>query len=361
MSRLFLVVVALLPTLGGCFWGGSDAHLFFQISDANQALYADLLFPSERADAWTAMFEARAPLCGQPGDGTECERTDLVDFKVSHQTSRVRGLLTQKGDLQITAHLDVGDAMAALSEDDWSTVGYLASSDYVYGAAGTGCGAGEGEERTGVGACLLEELRDNTAAYTKLDEDLRLVLLINLPGEDDIRSTECDDAPRSFAGDDWTYPRTLRLNYNAYGPVEVSDGALAYGDPDEDPPLPQCEMEVFAEVSLGTERFNADWYGQDGDPNDYTLDRVNEPCDGGDCPDPILGTLVLEELTLPGEDGDTRARGRYHITFTSASFAARDGQVVVIGEFDTEVRRDTAGLDEPDRQLDLEESDEDGL
>ena len=361
MQRALLVVVALLPALGGCFWGESDAHLFFRVSDANQDLFQNLQFPSDRADAWTAMFEARAPLCGEPGDGAECQRTGLVDLKLIQRTSRVRGLITQKGDLQITSHLSVGDAFAELAGDDWDTLGYLASEDYVYGVAGSGCASDAGDDRSGVGRCLLSEFRDNAAAYEGLDEDLRLIMLINLPGEDDIRSTGCDDAPRSFESADWEYPATLRVNYNAHGPVEVGDGALAYGDPEVDPPLPQCQVEVFAAVELGTEPFNADWYGQDGDPTDFTLDQVNDPCEGDDCPDPILGTLILEELSLPDEGGKGRARGRYQIAFTSVSFAARDGKVVVLGEFDTEVRRDQAGLDEPQRQLDLDEGDAESL
>ncbi len=361
MPRAFLAVLALLPALGGCFWGESEAHLFFQVSDANQALYADLLFPSDRAGAWTQAFEARAPLCGEPGDGSECQRTDLVDLKLVHRTSKVRGLLTQKGDLQITSHLDVGDAYAELSEDDWDSLSYLASPDYVYGVAGSGCTSDLGDDRAGVGNCLLDEYRENTQAYTALGEDLRLIVLINLPGEDDIRSTGCDEAPRSFASTDWQYPRTLFVNYNARGPIMLAGGQYAYGDSEELLPLPQCEIEVFAEVQLGTEDFHADWYGQGADPEDFTLDRYNELCDNTDCPDPILGTLVLEELTLPGEEGDARVRGRYHISFTSGSFAARDGKVVVIGEFETEIRRDRSGLDEPDRQLDLEEDDEEGV
>jgi hypothetical protein len=226
---------------------------------------------------------------------------------------------------------------------------------------GAGCGLDAGDDRAGVGRCLLSEFRDHTDVYTALDEDLRLVLLINLPGQDDIRSTDCDGAPGSFASADWAYPRTLRVNYNAFGPIEAEDGSLIYGDPEEDPPLPQCEVELFVLVQLGTQGFSGDYYGQDAETESFTLDRVNDPCAGGDCPDPILGTLVLEELTLPGEDGDARARGRYHLSFSSDSFAARDGKLVVLGEFDTEVRRDSAGLEEPDRQLDLDEEDTEAL
>ena len=355
---LTFLVVALLPTaLGGCFWGESEAHLFFRVSDANQGLYQDLLFPSDRADVWTQLFEGRAPICGTPGDGVECQRTDIVDLKVPHRSTRVRGLITQKGDLQITAHLSVGDAFADLSEDDWDSMAYLADPGYVYGAEGEGCGLDAGDARTGVGRCLLSELRDNGDAYKALSEELRLVLVLNLPGEDDVRTTACDGAPRSFQSGDWDYPRTFRANHNAYGPIEQEDGSWVYGDPEVDPPLPQCQIELFAMIQLGTEGFGSDFYGQDSESDSYTLDRVNEPCSGGDCPDPILGTLVLEELSLPDEDGDARARGRYQLSFSSDSFAARDGKVIVLGEFDTEVRRDQAGLDEPERQLDLEEDD----
>lgn len=358
-AALLLLSVTLMP---GCFWGTGEANLFFQVSGANYDQYEDLLYPAERSEAWDSVYEGRSSVCVDGDEDDGCaggtwERSDLVDMFLPYDTSRARGLITQKGDLQITAHLDVGDAWSAMADDGFKQLGYLDDETQIYGADGSGCGPEQSsEDRSGVGRCLKTEVSDNAPAYSKISEDLRLVLLINLPGEDDIRSTACQGRPTEFSSDDWSYPRTMRFNYNAAVPVGDDDEQV-YGDPEEDPPLPLCDVEVFGTIRLGLETFSADFYGQGDDSGNFTLGRTNEVCDESSedgCPDPILGTLELEELVLPGEDGQAHAAGRFRIAFTSDEFSARDGTLEAIGRFDVDVRTDPEEIEEPDRQLDLE-------
>ncbi len=362
-AALILIAAVVLP---GCFWGDSEAKLFFQVTGANYEQYEDLLYPEERADAWADIYAGRASVCVDGDEDEGCaggtwERSDIVDLYVPYETSRARGLITQKGDLQITAHLDVGEAWGALAEDDFDDLAYLEDTGQIYGVDGSGCGPDlDLNDRNGVGRCIKSELSDNAADYGKLDEDLRLVMVVNLPGEDDIRSTACQDRPTEFASDDWDYPRTLRVNYNAAVPVGEDDEQI-YGDPEEDPPLPQCDIEVFATLRLGLQTFSADYYGQGDEEGRFTLDRVNDPCveaSDGDCADAILGTLELESLTLPGEDGTATAAGRFRLGFTSDQFSARDGSMEAIGRFDVEVRVDRQEIDEPERQTDLESAEQ---
>ncbi|HCP46285.1 MAG TPA: hypothetical protein DIU15_09600, partial [Deltaproteobacteria bacterium] len=303
--RPLLVALAVMP-LTGCFWGEADSQVFFKVGGENFEYYEDLLYPTDRKDEWTEMFEARDTLCDDGSDdcGVEdLERSDLLDLYVPFETTRVRGLLTQKRDLQVTAHLDVGQAFKALADDDYDDWAYLRDVERAYGREGQGCSADlEAAERTGVGRCLLSEVESNPGPYARLGEDLRLVILINLPGEDDIRSTRCQDRSPSFESDDWEYPRTLRVNYAATEPVEIDDGLEVYGG-EEDPPLALCDIEVYARLQLGSEVFSANYYGKDDEDQEFTLERIN----GED--DTMLGTVELEELILPDEEGDSRVRG----------------------------------------------------
>jgi len=354
----FLPLVGLLAVvpLTGCFWGEADSQVFFKVGADNVEYYEDLLYPTDRKEEWAEMFEGRESVCEDGGDdcGVEdLERSDLLDFYVPFETPRVRGLLTQKRDLQVTAHLDVGEAFKALTDDGYDDWAYLEDTEKVYGREGQGCSVEfDGAERTGIGRCVRSEVEANEAAYRKLSEDLRLVILINLPGEDDIRSTRCQDRSPTFESGDWDYPRTLRINYAATEPVEVEDGLEVYGGED-DPPLALCDIEVYARLQLGSEVFSANFYGQDDEDQDFTLERIN----GDD--ETLLGTVELEELLLPGEDGDARVKGRFNVRFTSDRFSVQDGSVEVAGDFDAEVRLDAEEIEEPDRSLDLESIDSD--
>ena len=361
LPGLALFALVLLP---GCFWGETESQVFFQVAGANYENYKGLLYPSERDENWAAIFGDRGTVCSD-GD-SDCsvqdkERSDLVDFYVPFDTDRARGLLTQKGDLQITAHLDMGEAYTALVDGqlkDWCHMspgadgcGDYEGPDKVYGRLGQGCDSGTADsDRTGVGVCLRSELEDNANAYAALKEDLRLVLLINLPGADDIRSTRCQDRPTTFASDDWTYPRTLRVNYDAREPVEVDDGEEVYGGEDE-MSLAQCDIEVFGQLQLGSEVFAAASYGADDEDQEFTLGRTN------DADETMLGTVELESLVLPGEDGSPRATGRFNIHFSSERFVAQDGTAEATGSFDVEIRRDAEEVEEPERALDLEHAD----
>lgn len=355
-AERFLMLPLAAILVPGCFWGETDATMFFKISAGNVEQFSELFYPVDRAEAWTSIFEARPNIC--PDGEQDCatrERSDLIDVYVPYDTTRGRGLITQKGDLQITTHLDMGEAYEALIDDGMSGWGYLENTDAIYGAAGDGCavpsGDGAGYTRTGVGRCVADEVRSNPDDYTSLDEDLRLVIVLNLLGLDDVRSTSCQDALDRPA---WDLPKTLRVNYSARLPEpqdpDDEDSPLVYSD--DLAPLPQCDIEVFSRLQLGILRFNADWYGQDPERdedarNPFTLDRVNT--DG----ETIRGTVELEELVLPDEGDAPRAKGRYNLAFTSDRFADRDGTVIIEGTFDVEIRRDPEEIQAPERETDI--------
>lgn len=348
-------------SLTGCFWGDVDGGARFTLSEGNVDQYLGLLYPTERQEVWSELMRNRAIVC--PPDDDECddderERSDLVDLFLRYDTTRVRGLLTQKGDLQITAHLDVGEAYKQLFDDSFDDWDYLTRNDRVWGVAGDGCDMeNSADDRTGVGRCIFEEIEANQSVYRGLGEDIRLVILINLPGEDDVRSVDCQESPREFSGSDWEYPRTMLVNYNAAGPVEIADDETRYVDPDdeEEPPLAQCEFEIYSRLNVATQVFGGDYYGQGDDNANLTIEEARDETD-----EPLVGTVVLEELVLPGE-GTTVARGKYHLAFTSQRFSEVDGSVVIEGSFDTSIRTDPVQVDDPEREIDLGPEDGDDL
>ena len=88
------VFSSLLLLLPGCFWGETEADAFFKVSAANFSNYEGLLFPEERAEAWTTIFEARPTVCV---DGTdegcsdgEWQRSDLLDLYMPYNTGDKR-------------------------------------------------------------------------------------------------------------------------------------------------------------------------------------------------------------------------------------------------------------------------------
>ncbi len=348
-------------SLSGCFWGEVDGGARFTLSEGNVDQYLGLLYPTERQDVWAELMRNRSDVCRPDDEGCdsdERERSDLVDLFLRYDTTRVRGLLTQKGDLQITAHLDVGDAYKQLIDDSFDDWDYLTRTDRVWGVSGDGCDSeNSATDRTGVGRCIFEEIEANPGLYRGLGEDIRLVILINLPGEDDVRSVECQDAPREFEGGDWEYPRTMLVNYSAAGPVEIDEGETRYVDPDdeEEPPLAQCEFEVYSQLNVATQVFGGDYYGQGEDNADLTIEEARDETD-----EPLVGSVVLEELVLPGE-GTTVAKGRYHLAFTSQRFSEVDGRVVIEGSFDTAVGTDPVQVDDPEREIDLGPTEGDDL
>jgi hypothetical protein len=348
----FVISALLLP---GCFWGENESDIEFTVSSSNYQFFSGLLYPTEVEAGWEQMFEARQRHCPDEDDVDDCDSDDRVEsgviqYVVPYDTSRVRGLFTQKSDLQITAHLNMGDVYRALEDDGFGDWTHFSDADEGWGRAGEGCGASLGPyERTGVGPCLKAGVEDNIAAYKGLSEDLRLVILINLPSIDDVRSTVCQDAPLDFTSTDWEYPRTLRINHNARIPVEGTD----YYDHEDTRPLSACEVQAFAQLKLGIEVFNADYYGeneQDLDPGERDLLlSVDNASD-----ETLLGTVELESLLLPDDGSDARAVGRYNLAFTSSRFSNLDGSVTISGSFDAEVRRDAEEIDEPEREVDLE-------
>ncbi len=351
-ALLLLTSVLVLP---GCFYGENEATVDFTISSANYEFFSGLLYPTEVEEGWRQMFEARQRHCPDETDPDDCDADDrqesgIIQYPVPYDTTRVRGLFTQKSDLQVTAHLDMGDVYKALETDEFGDWGHFEDDSEAWGRAGDGCASTLGPyERTGVGPCLKQSVQDNIGAYRGLGEDLRLVILINLPSVDDVRSTICQTAPLEFTSTDWDYPRTLKINHNARIPAEGTE----FYDHEDTRPLSACEIEAFAQLKLGIEVFGADYYGEDErdlDPDfrELTVGRSNE------ADETLLGTVELESLTLPGEGGEARATGRYNIAFTSNRFGNLDGAVTISGSFDTEIRRDAEELEEPEREVDLE-------
>ena len=347
-SSLLFPALALLP---GCFWGDVEGGVTFTVTSRNVDQYVDLLYPTAKMEAWRVMFEDRPTLCPPDDEGCDAdeqERSDELDFFLRYEATRVRGLLTQKGDLQVTSHLDVGEAITALSKDGYDDWAYMTRTDRLVGLEGDGCDSSvDPESRTGVGRCVFAEIEANEGEYKALGEDVRLVLVINLPDEDDVRSVQCQDGPRTFASTDWEYPRTLLVNYDATGPVEAGDDTR-YGT-DADEPLPQCEIEVFSQLSVASQVFAGDFFGEGVENADLTIEEARD-----ETSTPLVGSVVLESLSLPGEDGEARAKGTYSLAFTSSRFSERDGSVAFEGSFDVEVRRDPEQVEDPDRSIDLD-------
>lgn len=360
IRRSTLLVVVSSLGLSGCFWGEVDSGMFLQLSSRNWDLYEGLLYPESRAEAWSEFYAERPTVCPDEDDCATDERVDSgsLSFFMPYDSARVRALLTQKGDLQITAHLNVGDIYGQASSGDFDDLAYLSDDATVATRLGSDCAVEAGDERTGVGPCLLQELRDNLSEYEAIKHDVRVVFLVNLPGEDDVRATACQDAPRSFEAGDWAYPRTLRVNWNARQPGPAEED----GD-ENDPqfyrptnqPLPQCQMEVYARLQMGVEIFSSEWYGQQeqeenpDDPDSWTFDlgRVN------DAESTMLGTVEVESLSLPDGAEPGHTTGRFHVRFRSQRFFGQDGTVNLEGRFDTDVKHDAEAVDEPDRQIDL--------
>jgi len=346
---LFLLAAALLP---GCFWGDIEAGVQFTVTEKNWDQYLGLLYPTSREAAWEEIFSDRPNLCPDGEDTCDqddVERSDEVDVFMRYETSRTRGLMTQKGDLQITSHLDVGEAYKALINDGYDDWNYLTNGDRLHGNAGDGCSSEhDGADRTGVGRCLFEEVQGNESSYKPLKEDIRLVILLNLPGEDDVRSVACQDAPREFTSGDWEYPRAMLVNYDATGPVALDSDETIYGT-DDDAPLPQCEVEVYSRLSVATQVFAADYFGEADDLDERSIEDARRMLD-----EPLVGTVVIDELTLPGEDGQAHAKGRYNLAFTAQRFSERDGSVTIEGSFDVDIRLDPEEVDDPDRDIDLD-------
>lgn len=361
--RTPLLLALSAVALPGCFWGDVEAGATFTVTSRNVEQYEGLLYPTSQADAWAEIFKDRPSLCppdlDDDCDVDERERSDEAEIFLRYETSKVRGLLTQKGDLQITAHLDVGKAFAQLEErgfeDEWD---YLQRDDRIWGVEGDGCTAETDPlDRTGVGQCVYDQIGADLAPYKRLSEDIRLVMLINLPGEDDVRSVECQEAPRTFASSDWSYPRPLLVNYDATGPVGEDDEQRYGGEDDE--PLPQCDIEVYSRLTVATQVFAGDYFGEGDENADLVIEDGREV--PGDIDDQLPGTVVLEELVLPGEDGQAHAKGRYKLAFTAQRFSEADGSVIIEGEFDTVIRNDPEQVDDPDRDIDLEPENEGGI
>ncbi len=369
-----LLVLAALP-FSGCSWGTVDAVVSARLSSRNYEYYEDLLYPAAERDVMDELFGARLPACEEEGE--DCEEADKdsagsFEMRLPYDTDEVRGLFTQKGDLQLTAHLQVGDGMAALAEEDWEPWSRLFDEAKSWGVAGDGCGEGA-DLRSGAGRCWADAVRAAPEGYQEIKRDLRLVILVNLPGADDTRDPDCAEIDADFSVGDWEYPRMMRINqdvgvqsYQVDGNDDLiqDDGEdwRSFYDPAVVPPLAQCDLEAFALLQLGPEQFSADWFGE----TEYEERRKDIPSPspddlqdwefGLDATNPeeeaLLGTVEIQSISLPGSD-DPRAKGRFHLRFESQRFPNRDGLIDVEGDFDVEVRADAEAVTDPERQLDI--------
>ena len=77
----------------------------------------------------------------------------------------------------------------------------------------------------------------------------------------------------------------------------------------------------------------------------------------GQLEDDEAPNLVLDSLTMPGEDGRLgQASGSFDLTLQTDSFSASSGISTIQGDFEVEIHSDRWALDDLDVQEDLSES-----
>ncbi len=292
-----LIAGLLMAATGlGCASGEIDADLRLYLEQGNLDFYEDVLFPSSRRDVYDGIFEE------DPG---------YLPLQLPYQATRVDGIITQRGDLQITSHLTTGKVYR--DHLDAADLDYLGDDRW-----------NDGDVEAGTQ--LLDELTEPDTAYNKLDEDLRLILLINLPPE------AADED--GWTGDGWDYPVELAANYQQ---TELDDQ-------DQELPIAEEDIELMSRLIVGGELFET-----------LFAQRFEE--ESGTLLDDEAPNLVLDSLTMPGEDGRLgQATGSFDLTLEAGSFSASSGISTISGDFDVEIRRDRWALDDLDVQEDLGES-----
>jgi hypothetical protein len=285
-------------TLGGCASGDIDADLNLYLEQGNLDFYEDVLFPSSRRDVYDGIFE---------------EAPGYLPLHLPYKATRIDAVITQRGDLQITSHLTTGKVFRDhLVADD---LDYLGSDDW---------NGDEEEER--FGDQLLAELSDLDEAYDRLDEDLRLILLVNLPAA----AAEED----GWSASEWDYPVELTANYQQ----------IVLDDQDQELPIAEDDIELMSRLIVGGELFET-LLGQRFDEETGQLEDDEAP------------NLVLDSLTMPGEDGRLGlASGSFDLTLQTDSFSASSGISTIQGDFEVEIHTDRWALDDLDVQEDLGES-----
>jgi len=293
MRRLLAAgaAAAVVLSLAGCPSGEVTAEAGLYLARENLDFYDDVVFPSSRRATYDDIF-ATVPV--------------NLPLRAPYETTHVDAIITQRGDLQLTAHLDAGD----LFDSDKADFGYL--QDEIWN--------GESQEDRW-GEELLEELTSGEADYRGLDQDIRLILLINLP----------DPGEEGWSSDGWEYPAELWANYRD---VWVDDEGQEH-DIDED------EIQLMSRMIVGGELFETTT-GLRYDEELGTTVEVEEP------------DLVLDELTLPGEDGRFgKATGSFTLLLEAESFASSSGFATIAGTFDVDVHEDRWALEDLDVQEDL--------
>ncbi len=299
MSRLqigfFLLGAALLATGGGCASGEIDSDLTLMLEKGNLQYYEEVVFPSSRRNEMDEIF------AGVP---------TYLPLYLSYKTTRVDAIITQRGDLQITSHLTAGSVYRK----------EFNSSDYDYLKEETWNGESDVDR---YGEALHLELTERDNAYDQLNDDIRLIMLVNLP--------EADDSEESWPSTDWEYPAELVANYQ--------DVLLDEEDQEHD--IPEDDIELMSRMIIGGELFETT-LGERFNLEDGVREESEDP------------NLILEELSMPGEDGKLGvARGSFDLMLEADSFSASSGVAVITGTFDVEVHDDQWALEDLDVQEDL--------
>ncbi len=291
-----LTIIVAVTVLGGigCTEGQVEADLDLYLAHGNLDYYEDVLFPSERRDTYDEIF-AEVPL--------------YLPLHLRYVTTEVDALITQRGDLQITAHLESG----RLYEAEDTDLSYLEDETWN----------GESEEDRW-GQDLFEELSEPDSSYAGLSEDVRLILLINLPEP---------DGEDGWSSGEWDYPRELWANY----------GDTVLDENDQEFDIPEDEIQLMSRMIIGGELFE-------------TLNNTRfDEAEGVTVEDPSPNVIV-EQLSMPGEDDKYgRAVGSFDLMLEADTFSASAGIASIVGEFDVEIHDDKWALDDLDVQEDVDD------
>jgi hypothetical protein len=297
-SRWACGIAAMGMLLGlGCASGEVDAELGLFLERGNLDYYEEVVFPTARRDAYDELF-ASVPL--------------YLPLHLTYRTENVDAIITQRGDLQITTHLDAGAIYnKEMAAEDFD---YLEDEQWN----------GESEEDR-YGEDLAAELSEPDSSYRGLSEDLRLILLVNLPAppsEDEL-----------WSSDEWDYPAELLANYQD----------VWIDEEDQEHDIPEDEIQLMSRMIIGGELFET-LNGSRFDEQTATVLEDDSP------------HMVLDELVMPGVDGKFGlARGSFDLTLEADSFSASSGIATITGTFDVEVREDRWALDDLDVQEDLDD------
>ena len=294
MRAWTIVVAAALMGGIGCTSGQIEAGLDLYLAHGNLDYYEDVLFPSERRDTYDEIFVG-VPL--------------YLPLHLGYETTEVDALITQRGDLQITAHLE----SSKLYEAEDTDLSYLEDEAWN----------GESEEDRW-GQDLYKELSKPHDSYAGLSEDVRLILLINLPEP---------DGEDGWSSGEWDYPRELWANYQ--------DTVLDEDEQEFD--IPEDEIQLMSRMIIGGELFE-------------TINNTRFDEGQGIAVEDPTPNLILEQLSMPGEDDKYgRAVGSFDLMLEADSFSASAGVASITGEFDVEIHDDRWALDDLDVQEDLDD------